>query len=258
MKKLWALVSAKGGTGTSTVTASLALALAQSGKNVAVVDYNLGFRTVDMLLGLESRMVYDLLDVLREECSLPQGLVPHPACDRLKLLTSPQNGEYKDIPPKPFQALLEELVKEQDYVFIDCPWAKFESLHPVFEGEAQTVLVTTPDDMALRNQEKVIDALHQRGKERPSLVVNKVMPKWIKEGKMLPPKTVSQVLDIPLLGAVPYDDEIPLALLNHGGLLEARAKSTASFMNMAKRLEGETIPFQLDFEKGLSFFQKWF
>ena len=196
------ITSGKGGVGKTTVTAGLGLALAKNKSRVIVVDADITLNNLDLVLGLEGNVVYDLNDVILGKCRLSQALVQHSNAS-LRLLPSIR-GE--DIPLRDFRKVMLELKEDSDFLLIDCPAGLDEGFTRAVDAASEAIVVTTPTPSAIRDADKVISVLNKMKIKRASLVVNRVRGDLIVEGSMLSPEEIANLLKIRLIGCIPEDD----------------------------------------------------
>lgn len=243
MGKIWMIASGKGGVGKSTLTANLARALARRGRRVCIVDTDIGLRDQDAILGLESRVVFDLLDVTGEVCLLQQALLKPEGETKLWLLPASQFARVKDLDPKDFRKVLTDLKHRFDHVLIDCPAGIERGLRGLMNREIQeTILVCTPDDVCIRNAERVIPIMMKKGLPRPQVIVNRLMPELIRAGEMYRAQVVAGVLDVPLLGEVPDDPNVYRATLQHLSVLDIDCEARNALNRIAARMDGMERP----------------
>ena len=242
MSKCIAVASGKGGVGKSVITANIAAALAQNGSRVIIVDADIGLRSQDALLSLENRIVYDLIDVADHECTLDQAILPCESVPSLHLLPAAQFDRTKALNPKQFGKILQELRSRYDYVFVDCPAGIERGLRNVLNaGVDETVLVVTPDDIALRSAERASQVMDAKQAARPSLIVNRIDPLLIRSGEMMSPLTLSQVMDLQLLGVIPEDPLVYRSILKHDLLIRYDCEARNAVLRIASRLQGRNI-----------------
>ncbi len=209
----WAFLSGKGGTGKSTVALCAAVGLARAGQKVALVDADAGVRNLDMMLGMENKIVFDLLDVIEGEATLEQALGPVKGTPGLSLLCASQVRDPSEMTGDALCALLGSLRERFDQVVVDCPTGIGAIVQAIMSCVDEAVIVTTPDDIALRDADRAAGLVSQRGGARARVVVNRVRPEYVKRGLQYAPEAVAATLDAKLLGAVPEDEEIRRAAL---------------------------------------------
>ncbi len=238
-RNIWLVASGKGGVGKSTVCAGLAAALARQQKSVALVDGDVGLRCADIMLGVQDRVVYDLKDCLDRRCQLADALLPCPDIPGLSLLPAAQDAKLSDIKSDDLERLLRTLSRRFQYVFIDCP-AGIGRNFKCWTGAAYgCVLVVTPDDMSVRDAERMAALIRKRGVNEFWLVVNRVDPALVQTGEMQSPHTVATYLDIPLLAAFPDSREIKRSQLAGHTIEQCGDKKIAlAVERMALRFQG--------------------
>lgn len=242
MGKAWLIASGKGGVGKSMVAAGLAVALSRKGKRVVVLDADIGLRDQDVILGLENRIVYDVLDVIGKGCTLDQALVAHTAYSRLYLLPASQFARVKNVDQKGLRKVISQLKKRFDVVLIDCPAGVERGLRMLADSASEVILVTTPDDVCIRDVEKTAAVLAEKQAPRPWLIVNRLIPELIEAGEMYTAQVVAQTLDLSLLGEIPQDEMIYRALLRHMSPMEVDCEGRRALERIARRMLDEPVP----------------
>ncbi len=220
------ITSGKGGVGKTTITASLGIALAKRGNSVVVVDADVTLNNLDLVLGLESSVSYDIFDVINGKCRLKQALVSYPDTD-LKLLPSVRGD---DIPERDFRTVMNEIRGMSDYLLIDCPAGVDDGFRRAVSIADEALIVTTPTPSAIRDADKVISVLNRLKMRRSSLIVNRVRGDLVLDGSMLSPEEISRLLKIRLMGCVPEDD----SALDYSG--KSDIEHTRSIKMIAKYL----------------------
>jgi len=240
----WMIASGKGGVGKSTLTAALGMALSRQGLRVCVIDADIGLRDQDAILGLENRIVYDLVDVANKNCRLPQALISPVDQPNLTLLPAAQFARAKELEPKAFRRILRQLKETYDHILIDCPAGIERSLRGLMnEAVDETVIVCTPDDVCIRNAERVMNVMDQKHLPRPRLIVNRLEPALIRQGEMYSASVVAGVLDLPLLGEIPEEPMVYRALLNHMSLMDVDCEGQEAINRIALRMSGQSLPY---------------
>lgn len=248
MSRIIVVTSGKGGVGKTTVTANLGSAVAQLGKKVALVDADFGLRNLDLLLGLEQRVVYTALDVLAGECSIDKALVKDKRQPNLMLLPAAQNRTKESISPDQMKDLVEQLTKTCDYIFIDSPAGIEMGFRNAIAPAQEAIIVTTPEMAAVRDADRVVGLLETEDIRSIRLIVNRLRPEMIQLNQMISVEDILDLLVVPLLGIVPDDERIIIST-NRGEpvVLDDKPSLPAmAFTNISRRLEGEDVPF-LDF-----------
>jgi septum site-determining protein MinD len=245
MTRIIVITSGKGGVGKTTSTANLGMALAQRNHKVVVVDADFGLRNLDLLLGLENRIVYTAVEVLTGECRLEQALVKDKRQPNLALLPAAQNRTKDAVNPDQMKQVVGELAKLYDFVLIDSPAGIEMGFQNAIAAATEALIVTTPEIAAVRDADRVVGLLEANGIKNISLIVNRLRPMMVEEDKMMSVKDVQEILAIPLMGVVP-DDERVIVSTNRGEPLVLAAQISlagTAFSNIAQRLEGKKVPF---------------
>lgn len=243
------ITSGKGGVGKTTTTANIGTGLAMAGKKVVVVDADTGLRNLDLLLGLENRIVYNLVDVVDGTCRMKQALIKDKRFDNLFLLPTAQTKDKTAINPVQMSVIVEELKKEFDYVLIDCPAGIEHGFENAVAGADQAIVVTTPEVSAVRDADRIIGKLETKGLENHQLIVNRIRFEMTKRGEMLNIDDMTDILAIKLLGIVPDDEKIVIST-NRGepAVTDDTSKAGLAYRNIAKRIMGEEVPL-MDLEE---------
>ena len=243
MGKVWMIASGKGGTGKTMLTASLAIALSKRDCKVCVVDASVGLKGLDLLLGMENRVVFDLFDVMEDTCTLDAALVAHEAYPDLYLLSTSQAENAENLKARSFEHIVKKLKKRFDVVLIDCASGADKLITDIAQSAESCILAVTPDDAALRAAEKVAAMLFEACQMEMYLAVNGVNEKLIHDALMMEPSVMSMTLDAPLIGELPASEGVYRALLQRKTPLETGEKAyTTAVMHMAARMMGEDIP----------------
>jgi septum site-determining protein MinD len=247
------ITSGKGGVGKTTATANLAVALANLNKKVVCVDSDIGLRNLDVVMGLENRIVYDLVDVVEGRCKLRQAMVKDKRAPDLYLLPAAQTRDKTAVSPQDMVALASQLRADYDFILIDSPagieWGFRNALAPADE----VIVITNPEVSAVRDADRIIGLIEAEERRIPvCLLINRVKPDMVRRGDMLSVNDVIEILSVQLLGVIPEDEQI-LISSNRGSPLtldDHRTPAGEAFNNVARRLVGESVPLlQLD-QKG--------
>ncbi|NOZ83829.1 MAG: septum site-determining protein MinD [Epsilonproteobacteria bacterium] len=257
MGKIYTITSGKGGVGKSTTTANLALGMAIAGKKVVAIDLDIGLRNLDMILGLENRIVYNIIDLLEGRAKLNSALIRDKRGDNLKLLAASQTNSKEDLSKEKFLDLLNLLKEQFDFVFIDSPAGIETGFSNAFAGAEGVIIVATPEISSIRDADRVVGILEANGKHNISLIVNRIKPEMVKKGEMMSQDDILQILAIDLLGIVP-DDPKMIEYTNKGepAVLDKISVTANAYINITRRLMGEDVP-QLEL-KPKSFLRKLF
>ncbi len=242
--KVLTITSGKGGVGKSTTSANLALGLALSGKRVVAIDLDIGLRNLDMILGLENRIVYDVVNVVEKACKLNQALIKDKRTENLYLIAAAQTRDKSAVTTQQIKELVEELKKEYDFIILDSPAGIEGGFKNAMEPADEVIIVTTPEISAVRDADRVIGILEANDKQELSLIVNRIDPILVKRGDMMSKDDVLQVLSIPLIGVIPEDKNI-VSYTNVGepSILHKDSKSGLAYKNIAQRLLGKSVNF---------------
>lgn len=243
MGKVIVITSGKGGVGKTTATANLGSALAQLGKNVVLIDADIGLRNLDLILGLENRIVFNLVDVVEGKCrSFKQALIKDKRFPNLFLLPAAQSREKDAVNPEQMKGLCQQLKEEFDFVLIDCPAGIEHGFRNAIRGADEAIIVTNPEISAVRDADRIIGLLEADEKFNSTLIVNRLKPELVKKNKMLSVKDIREILNIDLLGIIPEDDRI-LNSSNKGEpvVLDGHSKAGEAYRLIAKRILDPTV-----------------
>lgn len=237
------ITSGKGGVGKTTTTANLGATLAQRGKRVICVDADIGLRNLDLVLGLEKRIVFDLVEVAEGRCQLRQALIKDKRFESLSILPAAQTREKDAITGAQFSAIVDRAAEQADYVLIDSPAGIETGFRNAVAGATEAIVVTTPEVSSIRDADRVVGKIAADGKPI-RLIVNRLRPDMVRSGDMLSVDDVCDVLSIELLGVIPDDEEI-IDTTNRGEpiVLKETNRLRAIYDKIARRLEGELVPF---------------
>lgn len=241
MSQVWMIASGKGGVGKSLFTSALAIALAKRQVQTVAVDSDIGLRNLDLMLGMENRVIYDVVDVMHRDCKLRYALTRDPALPFLSLLPAAQMSHASQLKPADWEQVLDRLRKHFSYILIDAPAGVDQGMQNILHCADQLLLITTPDDIAMRDAERLISLARQEGKPSPMLVVNRVRAEMVHSGHMYNPETVAGILDVPLLGYLPEDPEILRRLSCRQSFMEAKCPAKEAMDRIARRFLGESV-----------------
>lgn len=256
MGKVIVITSGKGGVGKTTTTANVGTALAMLGKKVVLVDTDIGLRNLDVVMGLENRIVYDLVDAVRGNCRLKQALIKDKRLENLYLLPAAQTKDKTAVNSEQMTELCGKLKEEFDFVIIDCPAGIEHGFKNAIAGAEQAVVVTTPEVSAVRDADRIIGLLEAAEITAPRLIVNRIRTNMVKNGDMMSVDDILDILAVELLGVVPDDDAIVIST-NKGEptVFDQKSRPGLAFRNIARRLDGEEVPL-MNLEEKQSFFSK--
>lgn len=239
------ITSGKGGVGKTTTNANIGTALARAGKKVVMIDTDLGLRNLDLLLGLENRIVYTIVDVVEERCKLKQALVKDKKNPNLCLLAAAQTRDKTAVTEEQLKNICEELKKDFDFILVDCPAGIEQGFQNAVAGASEAIVVTTPEMSAVRDADRIIGLLEAREEIKSyKLLLNRVRPNLIKSNDMMSVDDVVEILSAQLIGIIPEDTGI-ITSTNKGEPIVNDEKSLAgqAYKNVAKRIMGEEVPF---------------
>lgn len=250
------ITSGKGGVGKTTTTANVGTALALMNQKVCLIDTDIGLRNLDVVMGLENRIIYDIVDVIQERCQLKQALIQDKRFESLSLLPAAQTSDKSAVTKEGMLDIIQELKQDYDYIIIDCPAGIEQGFQNAIAGADHAIIVTTPEKSSVRDADRIIGLIEQQEIERPRIVVNRIRNHMMEEGDMLSIDDILQVLSIDLLGIVIDSDRV-IKASNSGEpiAMSTDNKASIAYRNIARRILGETVPLQsLEETKGL--FQK--
>lgn len=251
--KVVTVTSGKGGVGKTTTAANLAVALAAEGAKVVCIDADIGLRNLDVILGLENRIVYDLVDVVEGRCRLRQAMIRDKRLPELYLIPAAQTRDKTAVSPSDMVRLCDELRSECDWILVDSPAGIERGFRNAIAPADLVVVVTNPEVSAVRDADRIIGLIEAEEKGPAQLIINRLKPELVKRGDMLATEDVLELLAVDLLGVVP-EDETVLMGGNRGApvALDARSQAGQAFRNISQRLQGYEVPFMdLDNHKGL-------
>ncbi|MBE3596789.1 MAG: septum site-determining protein MinD [Hydrogenibacillus sp.] len=257
MGEVIVITSGKGGVGKTTTVANIGTALAMLGKSAVLIDTDIGLRNLDLVLGLENRIVYDLIDVAQGEARLEQALVRDKRFDnRLVLLPAAQVKDKSALETEAFVRIVDVLAPQYDFVLIDSPAGIEQGFQNAVAGAKQAIVVTTPEVSAIRDADRVIGLLEKRGLYGPKLIINRLRPQMARAGEQVSIEEIVQILGVDLLGVVP-DDEAVIKMTNEGTpvVLEAKTRAALAYRNIARRMLGESVPL-MNFEEHTGLFSR--
>ena len=255
MSEVIVITSGKGGVGKTTTTANVGTGLAMEGKKVVLIDTDIGLRNLDVVMGLENRIVYNLVDVIEGNCRIKQALIKDKRNPTLYLLPSAQTWDKTAVSPEEMAKLTEELKDEFDYILLDCPAGIEQGFKNAIAGADRAIVVTTPEVSAVRDADRIIGLLDANEIKKTELVVNRLRTDMVKRGDMMSSQDVVEILSVDLLGVVPDDENIVVSTNQGEPLVGSKCLAGQAYKNICDRIMGEEVPF-LDLTQKNGFFSK--
>ena len=243
MGEVIVVTSGKGGVGKTTTTANVGTGLAKLDKKVVLIDTDIGLRNLDVVMGLENRIVYNLVDVIEGSCKINQAFIKVKGYNNFYLLPSAQTRDKTAITPEQMKKLTDQLKEEFDYVIIDCPAGIEQGFHNAIAGADRALVVTTPEVSAVRDADRIIGLLEANEIKQAHLIVNRLRMDMVKRGDMMSSEDVVEILAIPLIGVVPDDENIVISTNQGAPLVGNNTMAGKAYMNICKRVDGEEVPF---------------
>ena len=244
MGKVIVVTSGKGGVGKTTASANIGAGLASQGRSVVIIDTDIGLRNLDLVLGLENRIVFDLVDVVEGKCrSFRQALIKDKRFDNLFILASAQSREKDSVKPEQMKKLCKELEDAFDYIILDCPAGIEMGFKNAIAGAHEAIVVTNPEVSAVRDADRIVGLLEAAEIKNIRLLLNRVRPGQIQKGQMLSVDDIQDILSIELLGQVPEDERI-VHSSNRGepAILDVKSKAGQAYRNVVARILDPAVP----------------
>lgn len=237
------ITSGKGGVGKTTSSANIGTALAMRGHDVCLIDTDIGLRNLDVVLGLENRIVYDLVDVIEETCRLEQAMIRDKQYDGLYLLPAAQTRDKNSISGPQMKKVIEELKEQMDYIIVDSPAGIEQGFKNAIAGADHAIIVTTPEVSAIRDADRIIGLLEAEGLNGPQVIINRIRADMVDSGNMMNIDDITDILAVDLVGIVPEDENVVMST-NKGEPVATneRAISGKAYRNIADRITGKEIP----------------
>lgn len=255
MSEVIVITSGKGGVGKTTSTANIGTGLAKLGKSVVMIDTDIGLRNLDVVMGLENRIVYNLVDVVEGNCRIKQALIKDKRYSNLYLLPTAQTRDKTAVNPEQMKKLIDELRAEFDYILLDCPAGIEQGFKNAIAAADRALIVTTPEVSAIRDADRIIGLLEANDIHRINLIVNRLRMDMVKRGDMMSIEDVIDILAIDLIGAVPDDEHIVIATNQGEPLAGDSSLAGTAYMNICRRILGEEVPL-MNLETNNGFFSK--
>ncbi|RAK09360.1 septum site-determining protein MinD [Halanaerobium saccharolyticum] len=252
------ITSGKGGVGKTTSSANIGTALAMQGNKVCLIDADIGLRNLDVVMGLENRIVYDIVDVVENNCRLEQAMIRDKRYDGLYLLPAAQTRDKTSVTPFQMKELIEKLKEDMDYIVVDSPAGIEQGFKNAIAGADRAIIVTTPEISAVRDADRIIGLLEAEGLRDPEVIINRIRADMVERGDMMGIEDMIEILAIDLIGIVPEDEGIVVST-NRGEpiALNDNAKAGQAYRNIARRIMGEDLPMmKLEKDSFISRFKK--
>jgi septum site-determining protein MinD len=256
MSEVIVITSGKGGVGKTTTSANVGTGLAQMGKSVVLIDADIGLRNLDVVMGLENRIVYNLVDVIEGNCRIKQALIKDKKHAGLYLMPAAQTRDKNCVTPGQMVKLIDGLRLQFDYVIIDCPAGIEQGFQNAIAAADRALVVTTPEVSAIRDADRIIGLLEANEIKRTDLVINRLRYDLVKRGEMMSVDDVVDILGLPLIGVVPDDENVVIATNQGEPLVGTDSGAGFAFLNICKRIEGRDIPFT-DFGKSITIWTRF-
>ena len=252
MGEVIVVTSGKGGVGKTTTTANIGAGLSRLDKKVVIIDTDLGLRNLDVVMGLENLIVYNLVDVIEGKCRMKQALIRDRRYENLYLLPSAQTKDKSAVSPGQIRKLTDELKEEFDYILVDCPAGIEQGFQNAIAGATKAIVVTTPEVSAIRDADRIIHLLEKEKMPDIYLLINRIRMDMVKRGDMMSVEDVTEILAVPLIGALPDDEHVVIGTNQGEPVVSIDSTAGKAYMNICKRILGEEVPFlNLEGESGI-------
>ncbi len=249
MSEVVVITSGKGGVGKTTACANIGSGLALLGNKVVMIDTDIGLRNLDVVMGLENRIVYNLVDVIEGSCRIKQALIRDKRYQGLYLLPSAQTRDKSAVSPEQMKKLTDALRDEFDFILLDCPAGIEQGFRNAIAGADRAVIVTTPEVSSIRDADRVIGLLEAAGIEQKQLLINRIRPELVRKGDMMSLADIREILSVPMIGAITDNEDIVIAGNSGEPLAGQDTPLGQAFLNVCRRLMGEEIPVTAPSEK---------
>jgi len=255
MSEVIVITSGKGGVGKTTTSANIGTGLAKLGKKVCMIDTDIGLRNLDVVMGLENRIVYNLVDVVEGNCRIKQALIKDKRIPGLYMMPSAQQRDKSAVNPGQMIKLTEQLRNDFDYIILDCPAGIEQGFQNAIAGADRAIIVTTPEVSAIRDADRIVGLLEANEISRKDLIINRIRTEMVKRGEMMSATDVSDILSLPILGIVPDDENIVISTNRGEPIVGNSTPSGQAYQNICLRILGNNIPIQMN-QNILSFWTK--
>ena len=256
MSEVIVVTSGKGGVGKTTTSANVGTGLAMLGEKVVLIDTDIGLRNLDVVMGLENRIVYNLVDVVEGNCRMKQALIKDKRYPNLFLLPSAQTRDKSSVSPGQMKKLVDDLREEFDFILLDCPAGIEQGFKNAIAGADRAFVVTTPEVSAIRDADRIIGLLEASEITKTDLIVNRIRMDMVRRGDMMSIEDVTDILGIPILGAIPDDAQIVVSTNQGEPIVGADCLSGHAYTNVCRRILGEELPIE-DFNKPEGIFARF-
>lgn len=255
MGEVIVVTSGKGGVGKTTTTANIGAGLSRLDKKVVIIDTDLGLRNLDVVMGLENLIVYNLVDVIEGKCRMKQALIRDRRYENLYLLPSAQTKDKSAVSPGQIRKLTDELKEEFDYILVDCPAGIEQGFQNAIAGAERAFIVTTPEVSAIRDADRIIGLLEKNGIRKNELIINRIRIDMVKRGDMMSVDDVTEILSIPLLGIIPDDEQVVIGTNQGTPVISIHSAAGTAYSNICRRILGEEVEF-LDLNHAQNFLSR--
>ena len=236
MGEVIVVTSGKGGVGKTTTTANIGAGLSRLDKKVVIIDTDLGLRNLDVVMGLENLIVYNLVDVIEGKCRMKQALIRDRRYENLYLLPSAQTKDKSAVSPGQIRKLTDELKEEFDYILVDCPAGIEQGFQNAIAGAERAFIVTTPEVSAIRDADRIIGLLEKNGIRKNELIINRTRIDMVKRGDMMSVDDVTEILSIPLLGIIPDDEQVVIGTNQGTPVISIHSAAGTAYSNICRRI----------------------
>ena len=256
MGEVIVITSGKGGVGKTTTTANIGIGLSQLQKKVVVIDTDLGLRNLDVVMGLEHRILYNLVDIVEGNCRIRQAVIRDRQFPGLYLIPAAQTRDKSAVTPGQMVKVIDHLREQFDYIILDCPAGIEQGFQNAIAGADRALVITTPEVSAIRDADRIVGLLDAHGlKDHEDLIVNRIRMDMVNRGEMMSIEDVNDILQLNVIGAVPDDENIVVATNKGQPLVGDDSLAGQAYMNICHRIIGEEVPF-LDLNGKGGFFKK--
>ena len=255
MSEVIVVTSGKGGVGKTTTSANVGTGLAAMGKRVVLIDTDIGLRNLDVVMGLESRIVYNLVDVCEGKCRIKQALIRDKRHPSLYLMPSAQTRDKSAIRPEQMVRMVAQLKEQFDYIILDCPAGIEQGFKNAIAGADRAFVVATPEVSAIRDADRIIGLLEAEEFKQIDLIINRMRPEMVRRGDMMSASDVVDILALNLIGIIPDDESVVIAANQGEPIVGSNSLAGRAYQDICQRILGKEVPF-MEFDKSISFWTK--